>query len=165
MHGVPQPAFDRLAAVPELYATLPIAEAFDWDACADRETSGEWYLVCFRSVRRADADELLLATLDDAAHEEAASSRGFVHYFKGPTTAAGNCLSFCLWDSRALAREAAARPLHLQATMVTGQMYSSYRLEFYRVTKRAGTTHFEFAPYDGPASAPTGHGHLDRPAA
>jgi hypothetical protein len=165
MDGVPQPAFDRLEPVPELYATLPIDQAFDWDACAEPETAGEWYLVCFRSVRDPAADEALLARLDDAAHEEAATSPGFVHYFKGATTSTGNCMSFCLWHSRALAREAAGRPLHTRATAVTGRMYASYRLEFYRVTKRRGSSHFEFAPYDGPSSLPTEHAHRSVPAA
>jgi hypothetical protein len=155
VHAVPQPAFDRLEPVPELYATLPIDRAFNWDDCAEQGTRGEWYLVCFRSIRRPEADEALLQRLDDAAHEDAAASPGFVHYFKGATTSAGACLSFCLWQSRALARAAAGRPLHVEATTVTNEMYSSYRLEFYRVTKRPGSRHFEFAPYDGPSSVPT----------
>ncbi len=165
MSGVPSPAFDRLQPVPELYATLPIDQAFDWDACADLGTEGEWYLVCFRSVRSADADERLLTELDDAAHDEAVSSPGFVHYFKGATTATRNCLSFCIWKSRDAARAASARPLHRRATSVTSVMYASYRLELYRLRKRAGSPHFEFEPYDGPNAVPTEHGRLDRTAA
>ena len=154
MDGVPRPAFDRLVPVPERYATLPIADAFDWDACADPEMAGEWYLVCFRSVRRSGADEAKLTELDDAAHTEATTAPGFVHYFKGATTATGACLSFCLWESRAHARTAAGRPLHVEATSVTGEMYASYRLELYRVTKRPGSPRFEFEPYDGPDARP-----------
>lgn len=165
MDRVPRPSFERLQPVPELYATLPIDAAFDWDACADPATAGEWYLVCFRSVRSPEADEALLTELDDAAHAEAASSAGFVHYFKGPTTATRNCLSFCIWESREAARAASARPLHRKATSVAGVMYSTYRLELFRLTKRLGSSHFEFEPYDGPSAVPTEHGRADRPAA
>ena len=150
MDSYSPPAFDRLVAVPERYATLPIAQAFDWDACADPSTVGEWYLVCFRSVRKAGADEALLQELDDRAHLDAAGVRGFVHYFKGETTAHGECLSFCLWESREVARAAAGRPAHTQASAVPGEMYASYKLEFYRVRKHAGRRSFEFEPYDGP---------------
>jgi hypothetical protein len=143
-----RPAFERLAPVPGPYATLPIAQAFDWMACADAGTAGEWYLVCFRSVRHPAADEALLQELDDRAHLEASSSPGFVHYFKGHTTERGECLSFCLWDSRRMARAAAGRPAHSQASAITGEMYASYRLEFYRVVKRPDRDTFEFSPYD-----------------
>jgi heme-degrading monooxygenase HmoA len=146
-----RPAFERLAPMPGPYATMPIAQAFDWASCADGVTTGEWYLVCFRSVRRPDADERLLETLDDAAHLEASSATGFVHYFKGATTERGECLSFCLWDSRAHARAAAGRPAHAVAAAIVGEMYASYTLEFYRVRKQAGSATFEFEPYDRPA--------------
>lgn len=148
MDFVSRPAFERLAPTTGLYATMPIAEAFDWASLADIAHAGEWYLVCFRSVRQPDADERLLETLDDAAHLEASSAPGFVHYYKGATTEGGECLSFCLWDSRAHARVAAGRPAHALATAIVREMYASYRLEFYRVRKQAGTVTFEFEPYD-----------------
>jgi hypothetical protein len=150
MDLVSRPAFERLAPSSGLYATLPIAEAFDWAALADAVDAGEWYLVCFRSVRQPDADERLLETLDDAAHLEASSAPGFVHYYKGATSEQGECLSFCLWDSRGLAREASGRPAHALASAIVREMYATYRLEFYRVTKRAGGATFEFEPYDRP---------------
>jgi heme-degrading monooxygenase HmoA len=153
MDLVSRPAFERLAPAPGLYATMPIAEAFDWASCADDAgaSAGEWYLVCFRSIRQPGADEALLQALDDLAHLEASTAPGFVHYFKGQTTEHGECLSFCLWDSRADARAAAGRPAHAQASAVVHQMYASYTLEFYRVTKGAGRRSFEFEPYDRPA--------------
>ena len=150
MDVVSRPAFERLAAAPGSYATLPIAEAFDWAACADGMSAGEWYLVCFRSVRRPGADEALLQELDDQAHLDASTAPGFVHYFKGHTTERGECLSFCLWDSRKMARSAAGRPAHAQASAIVGEMYASYRLEFYRVLKRMASPDFEFSPYDRP---------------
>jgi heme-degrading monooxygenase HmoA len=151
MDFMARPSFEQLAPSPGLYATMPIAEAFDWAALADGVDAGEWYLVCFRSVRQPDADEQLLETLDDAAHLEASSAPGFVHYYKGATTDGGECLSFCLWDSRAHAREASGRPAHALASAIVREMYASYRLEFYRVFKAAGGAAFEFEPYDRPA--------------
>ena len=59
---------------------------------------------------------------------------GFVHYFKGPTTSDGRCMSFCLWNSRAEARAAAGRPAHAQAVALTHEAYAEYDLEFHRVT-------------------------------
>src|SRR5688572_12483276 len=146
-------AFGALAAISEAYASLPVAEAFDWSGVGRKLGTGEWYLVAFRSIRRADADEVRLAEFDDRAHHEAQSSPGFVHYFKGPAAADGSCLSFCLWTSRAEARAASGRPAHIEAVSVIGEMYERYTLEFLRVTSRAGAP-LQFEPYD---AAPAGH--------
>src|SRR5436189_4110971 len=107
LHGL-RPAGDS-------YATMPIATAFNWDEAMADLGDGEWYLVAFRSVRRADADEEKLTLFDELAHQEAASAPGFVHYFKGPAGSDGSCLSFCLWQTRADARAAAGRPDHVRA--------------------------------------------------
>ncbi len=141
---------DALAAlrpVSEAYATLPVAEAFDWTRVARQLGDGEWYLVVFRSIRRIAADEVRLAEFDDRAHHEAAAAPGFVHYFKGPAAKDRSCLSFCMWTSRAEARAAAGRPAHIEAVSVLGEMYERYTLEFLRVTGRAGAA-LQFEPYD-----------------
>ena len=149
-------ALDALRPASEAYATLPVAEAFDWKDVARQLGDGEWYLVVFRSIRRITADEVRLAEFDDRAHDDAASAPGFIHYFKGPAASDRSCLSFCLWTSRAEARAAAGRPAHLEATSVLGEMYERYTLEFLRVTGRAGAP-LQFQPYDAPpASVPTG---------
>jgi hypothetical protein len=149
-------AFAALAPVSESYASLPVAEAFDWRRVGRKLGTGEWYLVAFRSIRRAGADEIRLAEFDDRAHDEAQSSPGFVHYFKGPAAADGSCLSFCLWTSRAEARAAAGRPDHVEAVSVIGEMYERYTLEFLRVTGRAGAP-LQFEPYDpAPVDQPEG---------
>ena len=131
-------AFHALAPVSDRYAALPIAAAFDWTDVARQLGQGEWYLVAFRSIRRADADETRLAAFDDRAHHEAQSAPGFVHYFKGPAAHDRSCLSFCLWTSRAEARSAAGRPNHVEAVSVIEEMYEAYTLEFLRVTGRVG---------------------------
>ena len=148
----PMDALAALEPASEAYATLPVAEAFDWADVARQLGDGEWYLVAFRSIRRAGADELRLAAFDDAAHHEAASSPGFVHYFKGPAARDGSCLSFCMWTSRAEARAAAGQPAHVAAVSILGEMYETYTLEFLRVTGRAGAS-LQFEPYDA-MSAP-----------
>lgn len=149
----PVPRFERLRPVADDYATRPIAAAFNWTDVARRDASGEWYLVVFRSIRHADADERLLTEHDERAHREAEASEGFVHYFKGPLGPDRSCLSFCLWTSRVAARAAAGRTAHREAVTLVAEMYERYTLEFYRVTKRRGATAFRIEPYDTPAVA------------
>jgi hypothetical protein len=142
-------ALGRLRPVGDAYATMPVAEAFTWRDASAELGVGEWYLVAFRSVRRASADEAKLTLFDELAHQEAAASPGFVHYFKGPRAEDGSCLSFCLWQTRADARAAAGRPAHVQAVSLLDEMYESYTLEFQRVT-RTGDGPLAFEPYDQP---------------
>jgi hypothetical protein len=146
----------HLAPVSESYATLPIAEAFNWADASQDLGDGDWYLVAFRSIRRPTADEERLRRYDELAHQEAAAATGFVHYFKGPAATDGSCLSFCLWQTRADARAAAGRPDHVRAVSLIDEMYASYTLEFHRVAREAGGP-LTFEPYDGaPAhGAPT----------
>jgi hypothetical protein len=146
-------AFAALAPVSDIYAHLPVGDAFDWSGVADQLGPGEWYLVAFRSVRRIGADEDLLAEIDERAHLEAADAPGFVHYFKGPTASDRTCLSFCLWTSRAEARAAAGRPEHVMAVAILDEMYERYTLEFVRVTGRPGSS-LQFEPYDAPVMDP-----------
>jgi hypothetical protein len=143
----PRSNFDRLVPVSDRYATMPVADAFTWATCAANVDPGEWYMVVFRSLRRADADEMRLTAYDDWAHAEAMDAPGFVHYFKGPTQPDGRCMSFCLWDSRAQARAASGRPAHTEAAALTHEAYAEYMLEFHRVFRLEGGG-FAFEPYD-----------------
>jgi len=144
------PAFDRLVPAAQDYATRPVASAFNWTECVAPDATGEWYLVAFRSVLRASANEALLLEFDDRALEEASGAPGFVHYLKGPIDERRQCLSFCLWDSRSDARAAAGRPAHVEATAIAHAMYERYALEFYRVRKLPGEPSFAFERYDRP---------------
>jgi hypothetical protein len=139
--------FERLVPVSDRYATMPVEAAFAWQACLEDVDPGEWYMVAFRSIRRPDADEARLTAYDDWAHTEAMQAEGFVHYFKGPANALGECMSFCLWTSRAEARAASGRPAHVEAAALTFESYAQYRLEFHRVRRVAGQG-FTFEPYD-----------------
>jgi hypothetical protein len=143
-------AFAEIAPVVDHYASLPVAEAFDWAPLAEALGPGEWYMVAFRSILRADADVELLRRYDDWAHEEAATADGFVHYNKGPLAADRSCLSFCIWNSRAEARAASSRPAHRDAVALITQMYETYILEFLRVSRTNTATSLEFEPYDTP---------------
>lgn len=141
-------AFADLAPVADDYATRPVAEAFTWASVAKALEPGEWYMVAFRSILRADADREHLARYDDWAHEEAAGAAGFVHYHKGPLAADRSCLSFCIWNSRAEARAAAKRPAHRDAVSLIADTYEAYALEFLRVRKRDVAAGLEFEPWD-----------------
>ena len=137
-------ALPRLEPVSGSYASLPVADAFNWPDGATELGEGSWYLVAFRSIRRAGADEERLAAYDESAHQEAATAPGFVHYLKGPAADDGSCLSFCLWESRDQARAAARRPAHIRAVGLLDEMYAQYRLEFLAVRRTAdGTMTFE----------------------
>jgi hypothetical protein len=144
-------ALAALTPISEAYASLPVADAFDWSAAGEALGTGEWYMVAFRSVRRADADERMLTEFDERAHGEASRSAGYVHYFKGPLAADGACLSFCIWTSRTEARAAAGKPLHAEAAGLVSEMYECYTLEFLRLRRAAGGP-LTFEPYDAPTS-------------
>ena len=85
---------------------------------------------------------------------------GFVHYFKGPTTADGT-LPVVLPVGQTgprRARPPVGRPTS-QAAALALEMYAQYDLEFHRVTKGTDGP-FTFEPYDAaPGSVePTGAG-------
>ena len=141
-------ALDELGPTSEMYARLPVADAFNWADCAPAIGPGDWYLVAFRSTVRPDADLDRLRAYDDWAHAEATGAPGFVHYYKGPLASDGSCLSFCLWNSRAEARDAARRPAHRDAVGLISETYAEYTLEFLSMCKAAAGADLAFAPYD-----------------
>ena len=141
-------AFTALAPVAENYATLPVGEAFSWAPVAEALEAGEWYMVAFRSILRADADKERLTHYDNWAHEEAEGAEGFVHYYRGPLAVDRSCLSFCLWNSRVEARAAAAQPAHRDAVTLIADTYEAYALEFLTMRKRAGASTLEFELFD-----------------
>ena len=154
-----------MAPASDRYASLPVADAFTWDACLGDVGPGEWYMVAFRSIRRSGVDEATLTAYDDWAHAEAMVAPGFVHYFKGPASGDGRCMSFCLWDSRAEARAAAGHPHHVEAAALTHESDVEYSLEFHRVRRLDGDGGFVFEPYDAvllaaPAPAATARAPL-----
>jgi hypothetical protein len=116
------------------YATLSIEDGFDWSSLS-RCLFERLYLVVFRSVWQPEADLDLLREYDDRAFEEALVSGGLLRYFKGHANELGECLSFCLWETREQAREAAGAPSHRSAAAVSAQMYLSHSLDRYWIEK------------------------------
>ncbi len=79
--------FADLAPVADNYAVLPVGEAFNWAPVASLIEPGEWYMVAFRSIVRADADQERLRQYDDWAHEEAVGRQGLHSLLQGPAGA------------------------------------------------------------------------------
>ena len=121
-------ACQRISPTNPDYAILPLEDGFDWSSLScclfDR-----LYLVVFRSLWQPEADLDLLREEDDRAFEEALESGGLLRYFKGHANERGECLSFCLWETRDQARRAADAASHRSAASVSAQMYLSYSLE------------------------------------
>jgi hypothetical protein len=113
------------------YETRPIQDGFSWASSLAGCAFERFYLVVFRSVRRASADLDLLREHDDRAYAEALESGGLLRYFKGEANELGECLSFCLWETRRQAIEAAGAASHRSAAEITVRMYESYVLERY----------------------------------
>jgi hypothetical protein len=119
------------------YAAVPIGEGFNWTEQFSHINSGQWYLVVFRSIRRADADVALLTEMDDRAYEEALNRPGLLYYFKGTANVVGECLSFCIWTGQAAAQHARDQPEHQAAMQLVAAMYESYQLERWLLRKQA----------------------------
>ena len=82
MHGtisVGDGPFAALVPTQPDYVVAPIGDAFNWSECLAAVDDGEWYVVSFRSVRRLDSDDEMLAAVRDLLLE---------HGPRGVTTAA-----------------------------------------------------------------------------
>jgi len=117
------------------YATRPIQDGFSWSSSLAGCAFDRLYLVVFRSVRRPTADLDLLREHDDRAYQNALESGGLLRYFKGDANERRECLSFCLWETRGQAIEAAGAASHQSAADISVRMYESYVLERYWLKK------------------------------
>jgi hypothetical protein len=117
------------------YATRPIQDGFSWSSSLLGCAFERLYLVSFRSIRRPSVDLELLREHDDRAYAEALQSGGLLRYFKGEANELGECLSFCLWETRRQAIEAAGAAAHQSAAEISVRMYESYVLERYWLKK------------------------------
>jgi len=117
------------------YATRPIQDGFSWSSSLAGCAFERLYLVAFRSVRRPSADLDLMREHDDRAYEQALQSGGLLRYFKGEANERRECLSFCLWETREQAIEAAGAASHRSAAAISVRMYDSYVLERYWLKK------------------------------
>src|ERR671913_671648 len=117
------------------YATRPVQDGFSWSSSLAGCAFERLYLVVFRSIRRPSVDLELLREHDDRAYEEALESGGLLRYFKGEANERGECLSFCLWETREQAVAAAGAASHRSAATISVRMYESYALERYWLKK------------------------------
>ena len=117
------------------YATRSIQDGFGWSSSLSGCAFERLYLVVFRSVRWPSADLDLLREHDDRAYEKALESGGLLRYFKGEANERGECLSFCLWETREQAIKAAGAASHQSAADISVRMYESYVLERYWLKK------------------------------
>jgi hypothetical protein len=117
------------------YATRPVQDGFSWYSSLAGCPFERLYLVVFRSVRRPSADLDLLSEHDDRAYEKALQSGGLLRYFKGEANERGECISFCLWETREQAIEAAGAASHQSAAAISVRMYESYVLDRYWLKK------------------------------
>ena len=141
-----QTRFERLAPRTPNYAELPVLDGFNWVDCLADVEAGRRYLVVFRSVRRETADPVRLKAFDDLAYEEAAERPGLLVYFRGCLNANHECLSFCLWESQEQAEAATRLPLHRAAADLTDEMYASFELERWILTKCGETSNIYIEP-------------------
>jgi hypothetical protein len=128
-------ACEQISPIYPEYATRPIQDGFSWSSSLAGCAFERLYLVVFRSVRRPSADLDLLREHDDRAYEKALESGGLLRYFKGEANEQRECLSFCLWETRRQAIEAAGAASHQSAAEITVRMYESYVLDRYWLEK------------------------------
>jgi len=117
------------------YTMRPIQDGFSWSSSLAGCTFDWLYLVVFRSVRRPTADLDLLREHDDRAYEKALEAGGLLRYFKDDANERRECLSFCLWETREQAIEAAGAASHQSAADISVRMYESYVLDRYWLKK------------------------------
>src|SRR5215470_15235020 len=144
-----EPPFDRLVPVKAGYRTAPILEAFNWSYTLEPVECGRWYLIVFRSKRRADVDAAVLGHHDDLAFAEALASGGLLRYYKGGLDRERRCLSLCVWDRRRSAEVAIRLRDHRAAARLTARFYHWYDVERYVLRKRKGSTEPEVARVGG----------------
>ncbi|KAH7339442.1 hypothetical protein B0J17DRAFT_655120 [Rhizoctonia solani] len=141
------------------FANLPYPEAFNWDDISaayrsdvhnivDGELEREWYVVAFRSRRKAGSDSAPLYDADRLAHEEAVKNGGLIMYWYGvPDPQSGDNLATCVWQSRAHAVAANSQPHHIKAMRLAAASFEFYTLERYILRKWKGASKLELVPY------------------
>ncbi|KAG8710706.1 hypothetical protein FRC08_016811 [Ceratobasidium sp. 394] len=145
----------------EGFAKLPYAETFNWDEIgnayhsdegvdAKGELEREWYVVAFRSRRKAGSDSAALYEADKLAHEEAVQNGGLIMYWYGvPDPETGDNLATCIWQSRAHAVAANSQPHHIKAMRLAAASFEYYTLERHVIRKWRGEPGLEVVPYTG----------------
>lgn len=131
----------NLEAIRSDYRVQSVEDGFDWpEIICDLEkihgnmTAKALYLVVFESEREPDADPETIATLDQAAHDEARQSSALLHYYADIPDENGIALSWCLWTDDQAARDAINGPAHREAMSRTHEFYGdNYIVKLYSV--------------------------------
>ncbi|KAG5645213.1 hypothetical protein DXG03_006731 [Asterophora parasitica] len=131
------------------YANKPYPEAFNWsELVLPEDEEREWYVVVFRSKRKAGSDGGALYDADKLAHEEAVRNGGLILYWYGiPNPETGINLATCIWQSRKHAVAANTRPHHIKAMRLAAHSYEVYSLARHVLRKEKGSTGVTVEPY------------------
>jgi len=139
-----------------------VRSTFNWDELRlPAHTSGVFYGVVFRSLRRPGSESTDLYDADRLAHEEAVHSGGLLMYWYGvPDSVTGANLATCIWTSQDYARRASKLPLHREAVRHAVDAYESFDLSRYAVVKRKGEDGVRIEPWrsDEAVGGVVGHG-------
>jgi hypothetical protein len=117
--------------------TTPVEQCFNWARelpdliTTPAGTRLEFYIVVFRSIRKASANSAQLYSADAAAQDEARLSGGLLKYWYGTLNERRECLAMCIWASREEAAKAMHKPAHREAMKLAPVMYETYTLERY----------------------------------
>ncbi|KAH9935605.1 uncharacterized protein B0H18DRAFT_418165 [Fomitopsis serialis] len=143
-------ALHRFRAVTPDYATVPYAEAFNWDEIdLPEDAEHEWYCVVFNSKRRVGSDGSGLYSADRLAHEEAVQNGGLIMYWYGtPHPETRMNLATCIWQSRKDAIAANSRPHHIRAMRLAAASYDHYTLKRYWLRKVKGERGVMVKPFE-----------------
>ncbi|KAI9030729.1 hypothetical protein CLU79DRAFT_731238 [Phycomyces nitens] len=138
----------HLRSLTQDYLHCPIHQAFNWDTMASilKEWQGRWFVVVFRSVRKASADHRRLFEADVRSQKEAIETGGFLKYWYADLNEHQECMAMCIWVDPEYALKATRKPLHREAARLAGEMYDSYVLERHWLFKRSGETVFHIEP-------------------
>lgn len=144
-------AIAQLRPITQTPAHTPLPEAFNWNeiARALQPFAVDWFVVAFRSIRKATACVDTLHVADALAHAEARTSGGLLAYYYGGIEAERRCLAMCVWQGASYARAASLRPLHKRAASLAAEMYDAYHLETYSIRKNVGATRLHIVPTGG----------------
>lgn len=114
-------------------------------------TAKALYLVVFESERKPDVDPQTIATLDEAAHNEAKESVELLHYYADTPDENGVALSWCLWTDDKAARSAINGPAHREAMSRAHEFYgNNYAVKLYSVVPAEDKV--IFIPHTHPSS-------------
>lgn len=142
---------DALVAV-DNYALYPLPDAIsNWHAITPLIEPDHWYdVTAFYSKRKTNLSKekaKLLYDYNQQAFDAAKTKGGLILYYQGVLISdknkktlpdlnlsfIPNCLSFCIWETLAVAKEGAKIPEHKEASKMVSLWYEGFALVKYKV--------------------------------